>query len=217
MAQALQDATAADVTWPWVQAVVDKCRVQQDSCLRLGSAFYIWRDHLQRRHAGWLLTAVVVAGLTMMQMLLGFGGERADLIAGTLVVLTTAAVGGYFAFNREMPLEVISNFAKEFISLADRFGNAAAIIPLESDEKFEQLIARFNTTFQQAMERKEAIWKAAPPIPERFTKQAWQRPAHPILAAWPRVAAQPMPEAPAQPQDTAPVAFPPREGAPEPP
>jgi hypothetical protein len=151
-----------------------RCADQQENCLRIGTAFYIWDQHLRMRQAAWLATTILIAVFTMMQMLFEFGGERADLITGGLVLLTAGAFAGYFVFSREMPLDEIGKSANNFIGLSDKFQHTATMTPEESkklrtettEETFNNLMERFYKDFGELLISKETIWKAAPLAPQ---------------------------------------------------
>jgi hypothetical protein len=161
------------------EAAIEKCRRQRENCLRIGTAFYIWCEYLSRKNAAWLIASVVVTVLTMVQMLLAIGGAQTDLITGALMLVTTGALAGYFAFNRDAPLDEIRESANQFIGLSDQFEHTAAMTPEEAEktpeETSEKLMDRFFKYFEQLIQRKDAIWAHAPLLPEWCLEKAKQR------------------------------------------
>ena len=111
------------------------------------------------------MATVVVTVVTIVQMLLALGGDQTDLISGVLILLTAAALAGYFAFNRPVPLDEIRDATNQFVGLSDQFEHAASMGPKEPDERPEELMARFYETFARLLDQKNRIWQAAPLAP----------------------------------------------------
>jgi hypothetical protein len=173
-----------------------RCAEQQEDCLRMGAALYIWDQHLRMRHAGLLVATVLIAVFAMMQMLFEFGGEQADLITGGLILitgglilLTTGAFAVYFAFNQDMTLEEIRGTANNFIGLSGRFQHVATITPEQSnkprtetaEETFYSVMERFYKPLEELLKSKETIWKAAPLAPEWCFRKASRMPPGALL------------------------------------
>lgn len=155
---------------------IRKCRWQQRNCRQTAEAFQIWSESLSRRNAAWLVATVVVTVVTIVQMLLALGGDQTDLISGVLILVTAAALAGYFAFNRPVPLDEIRDAANQFIGLSDQFDHAASMGPKEPDESHEELMARFYEGFTRLLDQKNRIWQAAPLAPLSCFAEAPQRP-----------------------------------------
>jgi hypothetical protein len=151
----------------------DKCSWQKKNCRQTAEAFQIWSESLSRWNAAWLVATVLVTAMTILQMLLGLGGDQTDLISGMLILVTAAALAGYLAFNRPVPLDEIRDVANQFQGLSDQFEHAASM-PKEPKESHEELMARFHNHFTRLLDQKSRIWQTAPLVPQSYFAEARQ-------------------------------------------
>lgn len=149
------------------QNLIKECKRQFESCLYTSASMYEWAK-VARLYRGLFLVSPIILGGIASSQLLSAAGESAKLIGAFCALLA-----GFFpaiakALNLDLHVEGIRQSATEFTNLRDRFRRAASVT---SHASFEE----FKAEFEALMDRMDAARANAPPVPDRYFRQAQKK------------------------------------------
>ena len=149
------------------QNLVKECQRQFDNCLYTSAALYSWAK-VARFWRGLFLVAPIILGGIASSQLLTAAGDLGKLIGAFCGLLAGFFPAIFKALNLDLHVEGIRSSATEFTNLRDRFRRAATVTSLTPLEEFK-------AEFEALMDRMDAARTSAPPVPDRYFRNAQKR------------------------------------------
>lgn len=144
---------------PRIEALVQECRRQEESCLYTSSGLYIWQKRSRLWKNVFIIAPIILGGTASSQIITGNEAAWATYVAAGLALLAGFFPAIYEALGMDMRVREIGQSAAEFTNLKDRFRQMGNI---RAYAEFEE----FNAAFEQLMDRMDAARKVSPPLPE---------------------------------------------------
>lgn len=142
-----------------IEALVQECKRQEESCLYTSSGLYIWQKRSRVLKNVFIIAPIILGGTASSQIITGNEAAWANYAAAALALLAGFFPAIYEALGMDMRVREIGQSAAEFTNLRDRFRQMGNIL---SHSEFEE----FNAAFEQLMDRMDSARKVSPPLPE---------------------------------------------------
>lgn len=149
-----------------IQAIINECKRQEESCLYTSTALFGWLKEVRVWRVAFIVVPIIAGSVASVKILLK------DPSFDWLVAIAAMVAGLFPALFKALDLDVslatISDSANRFKTLQDRFRQASQIGITGKLEDLEE-------EFKSLMARMDDARSANPPVPERHFEGAQKK------------------------------------------
>ena len=146
-----------------VQALIDECKRQDESCLYTSTALFEWLKYLRRWRKILITTPIILSAIAASAMV-----KHYEWIAGSAALLAGIFPAILRALDLDKDLAAIARQANQYKILQDRFRQSWRVCALGNSEEFKR-------DFKANMKMMDDLRLVSPAVPDRFFAKAQQK------------------------------------------
>ena len=146
-----------------IQALVDECKRQEESCLYTSTALFEWLKALRRWRIMLITTPIILSAVAASAMV-----KHYEWIVGSAALLAGIFPAVLRALDLDKDLAAIARQASQYKILQDRFRQSWRVCALGDSEDFKR-------DFKANMKMMDDLRLASPAVPDRFFAKAQQK------------------------------------------
>jgi hypothetical protein len=146
-----------------IQALLDECSRQSESCLYTSTALFEWLKSLRLWRKILITTPIILSAIAASAI-----AKHYEWVAGSAALLAGVFPAVLRALELDKDLAVITRHANQYKILQDRFRQLWRVSALGDAEGFKR-------EFRVSMKTMDDLRLASPAVPERFFAKAQQK------------------------------------------
>jgi hypothetical protein len=149
-----------------IQAIIDECKRQEESCLYTSTSLYSWQKEVRGLRVAFIVIPIILSSIATARILVK--DPTYDWLVASCSIIAGLFPAIFKALDLDVSLKTIADSANRFKVLQDRFRQASLIGSTKSVDALEE-------EFHSLMERMDDARSANPSVPERHFAKAQKK------------------------------------------